>query len=242
MDSIKKAYLVEKRSRADSNDATGISTLPTKKRGRPFLVGDLIDNQVQSYLKKIREHGGIVTASVAVAAARGIIMATDSTLLLDFGGHIQLNRHWAYNLLDRMKFTRRKATTSKSKIVPSDFAEIKAKFLREIVATVTMLEIPPELILNWDQTGIHLVPAASWTMDLTGSKRVEICGVNDKRQITAVFCGSLIGDFLPIQVIYKGKTDRCHPHFKFPLDWHVTHSPKHWSTEDTMLQYIREII
>ena len=47
---------------------------------------------------------------------------------------------------------------------------------------------------------------------------------------------------MPIQVIYKGKTTQCHPHFEFPSDWHVTHSPKHWSNEDTMLDYIREII
>ena len=64
----------------------------------------------------------------------------------------------------------------------------------------------------------------------------------DKWQITALFCGSLLGDFLPIQVIYKGKTTRCHPHFKFPTDWHITHSPKHWSTEQTMLQYVDNII
>ena len=31
-------------------------------------------------------------------------------------------------------------------------------------------------------------------------------GVNDIRQITEVFCGSLVSDFLPIQVISNGKT------------------------------------
>ena len=51
-----------------------------------------------------------------------------------------------------------------------------------------------------------------------GAKRVEVIGVNDKCQITAVFCGSLIVDFLPIQVIYNGKTPRCHPQFEFPLE------------------------
>ena len=66
--------------------------------------------------------------------------------------------------------------------------------------------------------------------------------ITDKRQMTAVLCGSLRGDFLPIQVIYKGKTYRCHPRFKFPIDWHITHSPKHWSTEQTMIEYIEEII
>lgn len=118
----------------------------------------------------------------------------------------------------------------------------KEQFLNEVVSVVTMEEIPPELILNWDQTGMHLVPAASWTMDQIGSKRVKITGVNDKRQITALFCGSMLGDFLPLQLIYKGKTNRCHPYFEFPRDWNNCHSPKHWSTEETMKEYIEEII
>ena len=51
-----------------------------------------------------------------------------------------------------------------------------------------------------------------------------------------------MGEFLPPQLIYKGKTDRCHPHYDFPNDWSITHSPKHWSTEETTLAYINEII
>ena len=64
----------------------------------------------------------------------------------------------------------------------------------------------------------------------------------DKRIITAVFRGTLTGDFLPVQVIYKGKTSRCHPHYQFPPEWDITHSPKHWSNEATMLQYVENII
>ena len=50
-----------------------------------------------------------------------------------------------------------------------------------------MEEIPPSLIFNWDQTGLHLVPSSSWTMARKGSKRVEMIGMEDKRQITAIF-------------------------------------------------------
>ena len=68
-------------------------------------------------------------------------------------------------------------------------------------------------------------------------------GVNDKRQINAVFfCGSLVGDFLPIQLIYKGKTSRFHPKFQFPEGWDITHAPNHWSSEFTMIQYINNIV
>ena len=68
----------------------------------------------------------------------------------------------------------------------------------------------PELILNWDQTGIQIVPSSTWTMEREGVSRIEMIGAKDKRQITAVFCCTLQGDFLPIQLIYQGKTSRYH--------------------------------
>ena len=90
-----------------------------------------------------------------------------------------------------MKFVRRMATTSKA---PEDFAALKRDFLNDVAAVVTMEDVPPELVLNWDQTGIHLVSVSTWMMDKEGSKRIEVSGVNDKRQITAVFCGTLTVD------------------------------------------------
>ena len=68
----------------------------------------------------------------------------------EFGGPVLLNRHWAYSLLRRMKFVKRKFTIS-------NFEELKESFLNEVVTTVFMEEIPPDLILNWDQTGIKIV-------------------------------------------------------------------------------------
>ncbi len=76
-----------------------------------------------------------------------------------------------------------------------------------------------------------------------GSRRVEIGGLSDKRMITGVIASTLSGDMLPTQLIYDGKTERCHHQgVKFPSDWHVTHSDNHWSTAQTMDDYIDEII
>jgi hypothetical protein len=47
-----------------------------------------------------------------------------------------------------------------------------------------MEEIKPELVLNWDQTGLKIVPSSSWTMDRYGSRRVKLIGTDDKRQTT----------------------------------------------------------
>ena len=96
-----------------------------------------------------------------MAAARGILLKCNHSMLAEYGSHIQLNKHWAHSLLKRMKFVQRKATTSKSKHTVADFTQLKKVFLADVAAIVTMEEIPPELVLNWDQTGIKLVSCSS---------------------------------------------------------------------------------
>ena len=241
--SIKKAYVEEMRKRPRSDDGEEeISVLPVKKRGTKLLLGDDLDQKVQIYLRKVREGEGAVSSRIVIAAARGIVLKYNPSMLAELGDPVDFNQYWARSLLRRMKFVQRKATTSKGKHAVADFSKLKDAFLDDVVEAVTMEDIPAELILNWDQTDINLVPCSSWTMEKQGEKRAEIRSVNDKIQITAVFCGTLLGDFLPVQLIYKGKTNRCHPRFSFPPEWHITHSPNHWSTEETMLQYVEHII
>ena len=69
-----------------------------------------------------------------------------------------------------------------------------------------MEEVPSDLIINWDQTSVHYIPTSQWIMEKQGSKHVEIIAADDKREIIAVLAGSLGGDFLPPQLIYKGST------------------------------------
>lgn len=64
----------------------------------------------------------------------------------------------------------------------------------DITATVLLKEVPPDLILNWDQSGVNILPSITWTLEEKGKKWVEVIGANDKRQITAVLCGTLFGD------------------------------------------------
>ena len=239
---MKKAYQLEVTRKRVNEYYENVDLLHHQKRGRPVLLGENLDGQIQMYLRRVRDGGGVVTARIAVAAARGILLSCDCSKLAEFGGHVTLNRFWAYSLLKRMNFVKRKVTTAKSKHAVAEFQRLKEEFLQDVVTTVEMEEIPSELILNWDQTGIKIVPSNTWTMEEQGSKQVDVAGSNDKWQITAVFCGSLVGDILPVQVIYQGKTSRCHPNHQFPPDWHITHSPKHWSNEDTMIQYVEEII
>ena len=79
-------------------------------------------------------------------------------------------------------------------------------------------------------------------MHRAGEKVVPITNSDDKRQITAVVAASMTGEYLPPQLIYTGKTNRCHPRVSAPAGWDIWHSHNHWSNEDTMKRYVEKII
>ena len=59
-----------------------------------------------------------------------------------------------------------------------------------MAAEFVMNNILPDLIINWDQTGLKIVPTGEWTMNLAGEKVISIVGSDDKREITAVLVGT----------------------------------------------------
>ena len=72
---------------------------------------------------------------------------------------------------------------------------MKEEYLERIEKTVVDYDIPSNLIINWDHAGINIVHVSNCTTATEGSKRVEISGLGDKRQITAVFAGTLSGEY-----------------------------------------------
>ena len=225
----------------NSTGPTDLQELPCKKRGRPLLIGEELDEQVKQYITYLRKEGAVVNVHVVMAVGEGIVMGRDANLLACNGESIVLTKEWVNYVLQRMGMVKCRANT-KTKVTVKDFDELKKLFLLDIRNIVQMDEVPAQLIINWDQTGINYVPVSSWTMEQVGSNRIEIIGKDDKRQLTAVFGCSMAGDFLPPQLVYQGKTNRCLPQYKFPAGWDITFTENHWSNEETTHRYIINIL
>ena len=232
--------MVKDREKSE-NVALIVNRLSTKPRVRPLLLGEDLDKAVQDYIGAMRTVGGVVNTTIVMAAAEGIVSARDVSKLSSHGGHIHITKTWAQSLLNRMGYVKRKCSNA-GKVSVTRFAEIQEAFLADVTAEVVMNEIPDDLIVNWDQTALHFVPTGQWTMHRSGDKVVPITNSDDKRQITAVLAASMAGEYLPPQLIYTGKTERCHPCISAPDGWDIWHSNNHWSNEDTMKRYIEMII
>ena len=151
---------------------------------------------------------------------------------------------WA-KILYQLK--RRATTTAKLAIPEGAKEELKILFLTDIVTCKEKYNVPESLILNSDQTPSKLIQTSRYTLVKGGSKDIPLAGSSDKRTITATFVISLSGNFLPIQLIYGGKTDRSIPRVKFPPSFSLSANPKHYSntkeaikvTNDVVLPYIK---
>ena len=193
--------------------------MPESKQGRPLLLCEDLESQVKQFILELREHGSPVSTVVVVTAAKGIVEVKDSTLLAENGGAIDITKDWGKRLLGRMGFVKCKCTTAAKKASPEEFEEVKLQFLEDIETVAKSKDIPPELVINWDQTAVKYVPVSSWTQEKRGAKCVEIVGTDDKRQITAtVAFQNNVWKFLPAQLIYGGKTPVCLPKIDFLLD------------------------
>ena len=98
-----------------------------------------------------------------IACATGIIQQKATNLLRENAGHISLECSWAESFLRRIGFVRGKGTKAARKL-PLDFEEQKLDFLASIHTVVTERQISHEMIINFNQTNISIIPWGNWTM------------------------------------------------------------------------------
>lgn len=235
--SMKQKYEEElKRAVHEKREIQNVIT--QKKRGRPLLLGEELDTKIQSYLKAVRLRGGQITFAIALATAEALMKnSPTSELAIDLK-----NSYWPQSLFRRMGFKKRTATTGKVSVPANVLKEMELTYLHNIVQKIERYKIPHSMVINLDQTPTKFVPGSKRTLAKVGSTSVPVAGANDKRMITATFAVSLSGNFLPMQLIYGGKTSKSLPRVDFPDSFSLSVNVKHYSNEQESLKFFDEVI
>ncbi len=145
-----------------------------------------------------------------------------------------------------MGWTWRRSTTAASKLL-ADRESQGHDMAYRIAALVKTYDIPEELVINSNQTGLHIRPSTDQTYDVKGVKDVKSLGKDNKRQITCTVSSATSGDLLPFQLIFQGKTTvvvlkdlgAVAARVK---GWHLTMSSNHWSNQQTMREFVDQVI
>ena len=175
--------------------ASSIDKIPSKRRGRPQLLGEY-DAQVQQFVKVLHKGGTSVTPQVVIAAAEGIISAKDKNLLATNGGSIQLSRTWAVSLMKRVGLRKRKGKDGEYSGIPSIPTTEDLSVIDQISTAVTTNNIPMELIISWEQFDMSLIP------DGYGNDTDSSLACGNNSSTVVVMAVTMSGNLLPFQLVY----------------------------------------
>ena len=134
---IYEKELKDKRKSATPGETIEITSLPSKKQGRPPLLGYKLDHLLQEQIISMRKRGTPISSHMVIGVARGLLLKHNRSFLSDFGGPITLTKDWAICVMRQMGYTKRRAN-SKSKVLPQDFKDIKEQYLFDVKSIVLM--------------------------------------------------------------------------------------------------------
>ena len=105
----------------------------------------------------------------------------------------------------------------------------KLIFQGQIANLVEHHFIPLSLLMDFDQTRVKYVFVAKQTLSRKGSNLVAIKDLSFKKSIIASFRITFNLKFVPMQLIYGGKSQRTLPRVNFPDSFSLNAKEKHFS-------------
>ena len=198
--------------------------------------------KVISMVEALRMKGAPVTAEVINSVAKGFTIANDQSLLIESGGYISLSHEWGRNVLYRMDQEDKKMLR-KNTCRPWSIKRSQLHFQQQIKLMQEWHQIPDDLIINLEQTSLSDVCSPNHTLHFKGGKSVPLVGKEKSKQITGTFSCVKSRIFLPMQLIYQGKTYCCHPTgIEFPEGFNIIHTKNHLSYEGKVIKHLQSII
>ena len=236
-ESTVRSFKIKYTQALESGQSPGeaIEKIPSKRRGRPKLLGDY-DTQVQQFVKALQHSGTVVTPQVVIAAAEGIVSANNKELLASNGGNVNLKKTWAVSLMKRVGL--RKSRGSKDAGNASTSSEDDTSCIGQILKAISTHSIPLELVIGWEQFDLPLVPDGY----SGGNEGDDLGGGSGTRSIVGVIGATMSGSILPFQLVYDGDSEDCRPSFSFPSDFSIFHHPRQSSSKESIQNFITKIV
>ncbi|CAK5261843.1 unnamed protein product [Mycena citricolor] len=169
----------------------------------PHVVEKMVET-----LKGVR----IAGCAVNVPIARGIMMAIITDLVPEiWETKFSCSERFVRSFLESTLDWTTRAATRAAKHIPDNASELCERTFFRLVHAIETEHIPAKLIINYDQTGMYLLPNNSQTFEQRGSKQVSVVAKDEKRAYTLGIATAADGSILPLEQVWSGSTDRSLP-------------------------------
>ncbi|VDC01763.1 unnamed protein product [Peniophora sp. CBMAI 1063] len=198
-------------------------------------------------------------APISLVSARGVVVATILHMAPEIfektfadGSKFRASDKFLRSYLhNELTWSPRHATHAAQKL-PADWEEQCNRARLRLAHCIKEWDVPPELVLNTDQTQGVFTQGTKLTWAPTGTRQVAVVGTEEKRAFTAVVTVASSGELLPFQAVYAGSQENVvlpkptSPCFaeaeKIGIKFVPSKTSTYWSTHETMHRLVDEQI
>ncbi|KAG9100505.1 hypothetical protein FS749_014953 [Ceratobasidium sp. UAMH 11750] len=233
---------------ADTSAAVLRKASPGKKFGPPARLDPYpsVRVKVVTLLTNLRLACVVITRAVAQGIILGVIRTDAPDLFRD--SQFRCSNSFVRRLLRGWLDWSWHTATQAAQKLPDNWEDLCLDLAHRLTWNITVHKVPPQLIINADQTGVSYLGPGSKTWELKGSAQVPAIGQGEKRQFTLMAAVTAAGQVLPFQTIYKGQTKDSLPSeaarkvcellgFLF-----TSGGDKHWSSFESMKEWVIKVL
>ena len=230
-----------------------------KRVKRISVIGKALDDELAGIVDNYQDHGCPMKTPILRVQLLTLLEVRGRQDIIDrmnphdernvpgSGWFRRIGDSWHNRLYKRQNIKTRVATTKMREDLPKDYEIKKQTFTFLLSKAIHDYDVPDELIYNTDETNSLFVPDVRTTKCRGGIKRVRLLNIGkEKPQITNTFAANAAGDIIkPVQLIFGGKTSRCHPNngkTPPPEGQYYEHTTSHWQTPPTFITYLTKAI
>ena len=199
---------------------------------KPKLTSEMED-EIFKYFMDIRITGFPVTDELL--KTRGKYLLKNSDLNINFS----FSNGWLEKFKKRYNICNRKGGSTIIRNNDCDLNKILF-FIDNIKREINSDEY--EYIINIDETGIYYDSKIDFTLDIKGTKRVEIKSTGREKQRITVIIGIDLSNKIYIKplIILKGKTKACLKNINKHTNYILSYQNNAWCTDDQFIIFLSQ--
>ena len=203
---------------------------------------------VVDQLRSLRQTGVAVTIPTVHAVIIAFLQHHSPEMLENFKCSDSWVRKFVQN---ELQWCMRKPTKASQKVPIDAESQIELSFLRHVL---TFRDAPIQhaaFRVNMDQTQVVYQMGGGLTFEVIGASQVPVLGLEEKRAFTLVVAVSGLGELLPFQAIFQGKTIQSLPKKnarghaesdKLGFIFEYSGTGTYWSNLETMKTWVQKIL
>ena len=126
---------------------------------------------------------------------------------------------------------------------PAEFEKKRDVYTKIGSELIFKYNVPPDLVIHGDETAVRFVNISNRIFNEKGARKVCLSGIGkDKAQITVTLFVTEVGNVLPYQMIFEGKTKKVHPTHSMPDGCFWDHTTSHWESVESYSEVMKIII